>query len=229
LNENQRLNRAQAAFVTAVWLNIPTTFFLIILVSLKPVREALDLDGNSVWGILAFHNSPPSVFFTMLVILGMGAWTLIFRSLYRILPDWIIHSLLPKTSSNHAERITVLLPIVTAMLGVIAIACSELSYHGIWSSNGLSGLKFYSNPHLTPNANLANGFGFFSSWTAFIAGIGMLYRYPSDRASSRWFLTGAIVGGTTLLSNLAINLILRGIWNWDPLKTASVFSIISNN
>lgn len=192
-------------------LNIPTTSFLIILVSLKPVREALDLDGNSFWKILTFHNSPSSVFSTMLVILGLGVWTFILQSLYRILPDRIIHSLLPKTSTNHAERIAILLPIVTAMLGVIAFACSELSYHGIWNSNGLSGLKFYSSPHLTPNANLANGFGFLCSWIAFIAGIGMLYRYPSDRASSRWFLTGAIVGGTTLLSNLAINLTLRGI------------------
>ncbi|MCA9095119.1 MAG: hypothetical protein KDA68_16650 [Planctomycetaceae bacterium] len=211
MKDNQKLSRARAAFATAAILNIPTTFFLIILFSLKSVREALDLDGNSVWGILAFHNSPPSVLSTMLVILGLGVWTLIFRCLFRILPDRIIHSLLPKTSSNHAERIVVLLPIVTAILGVIAIACSELSYHGIWSSNGLSGLKFYPSPHLTPNANLANGFGFLCSWIAFIAGIVMRYRYPSDRASSRRFLTGAIIGGSTLLSNLAINFILRGI------------------
>lgn len=128
-----------------------------------------------------------------------------------MVPGWGPRKLLQKPSQIPAFRNEVLLCLIAACLGTLAIACSEFDSTALWDNAGYSALKFFSKPYLTPEASLPNFVGFLLSWLAFFVGIAFYDRYSLDRVSSRKFLAAAVMSGGTLLINLILNLLLRGI------------------
>lgn len=208
LSENRKSHDFLAMLVVATLFSVPSIIFLMLLVSNRETRELLD---TLLWRTLLLLNSVPSVQLTVLALYSMSIWAIVLGGIQWMVPGWGPRKLLQKPSQVPASRNEVLICLIAACLGMLAIACSEFDPAAFWDNAGSSALKFFSKPFLTLESSQANLLGFLFSWLAFFVGIAFYDRYSLDRDSSWKFLAATVIGGSTILLNLMLNLILRGI------------------
>lgn len=197
-----------ATLMVATLYSVPSMIFLVLWVSNRAIRESLE---TPLWRTLLLLDSVPSVQLTVLALYSISFWAIVLGGIQWMAPGWGPRKLLQKPSQIPASRNEVLLCLIAACLGTLAIACSELEVGSLWTVDGLPALRVFSKRDLVLQDRQINMTGFLFSWLAFFAGIASYDHYSLDRVSSRKFLAAAGISGGTLLVNLILNLLLRGI------------------